>query len=769
MGSYLETAIANFEAASTGSDVKESLIDLLDSLNTLGGNVTHLGGVHFSGYVTKKTMNYYLDLYKSYIKFATKPAEDKPDQSIVKANVPAVIRNRDLYEYFNKLFLSLRKIDADSNGKYHTPSSPDQNITNIEEAIRYMYAAFWNGAESIKEAIQGQSSRGGVVEDTDNILELAGRISKIRTGELLVEPLTVNELKCTKEAPEGHAYNPVTIDVNGGAVYRKFTEEGTFSAQPGTTGYSSIEVDVPFSGSGGSGSGSGGSSGSGSNKDDKTEADLKIVDITFTENGEYDAGNSEADGYGTVTVAVTNFKIDPDARFKVKFIIGDHTETVEDVEPYSNVEYPGEIPEHEDTGDCWYFKGWNPEPYQVIHDMVCYGEYGIVQPGSVVASGKDAASSISVGFEWSSQSWDEICANGGSSMNIGSMKPLFIDGFNPIIMQKVTASENGATSVFVARSAVNSEAFGPNTMTKQDPNQPFSWKNSKLRYLLNSTFYDKLPNVLKSSIKTMTKGVLLPRDAGVYYDTTEDNIWIPGIHEANLIDYGVELPLANGTSFKYEQAIGGASQNAYNSVFPWFTAPDYYPVFKPGQSQKPGLIKRLNEIKVSGATLTQKYQTLIAHVNDMRYQAGEDEHHQPIYSTRWDDLSAAEKISITNTYGYSNVPHYDMNGFFYKHIYKTSEGKVEAQASQVPIFYKANEAYPMADFGSVWYEEIVLRDSGGRSGSVNSETLFLLNSMGAIINSSTKPYDYMGESPTGSWMVNPGVLVSFGIGRTRST
>ena len=694
-------------------------------------------------------MNYYITLYQQWLATTTVPSPTSP----------AVIKNRDLYNYLTNLFNIVKGMYGDSKNVYHKTTDPHNNVTDIPVGLSFIYSAFWgsNPEESIKAAIEYNSSRGGEVLETDNILDLAGRISKIKNANILIEPLEVNSIKFEKEADEGHAFNPVNINITGGAIYKEVTQNGTYEAEPGTTGYSQVLVNVPFSGSSSGGyGGSGGSSGGGSAKEGEDEVSVNVSDVTFTKNDTYDAANDGLDGYGTVTVSVSDFEVDPDKRFTVKFVIGDHEETVEDVEPYANVEYPGEIPEHEETGDCWYFKGWNPEPFQVIHDMVCYGEYGIVQPpANEILDGESGGRLypvVTFGRSWVTNSWEDICKDGGiNTFNLGSMKPLFIDGFGPIIMQKVPAGSQGATSVFIAKTPFETRHFGAGNMMRIDENKPFCWDNMNLKTCLNTTFFNTLPEILRKHIVPMSKTLLKPDGNGVIFGSSKDKIWLPDAREVNLIDLGMKLPLANGTTFDYtsDQMVGSIDSVAYNNAFPWFQSSEVYPNFK--EDQHKSILRRIDEIKVSNANQIEKARTLVAHESTQEFIETITQG-APVYGTGWDLRSATDKIRMEREYGLSNTPHYD----YYDLLYKNPV--------QIPVFYDWNGVNidPMYQFSSTMSPILLLRDSGGKVSAERGCTMILYRPS-TFMAQSYNIIDYTTESDDSDFGSHPNISFGFGI------
>lgn len=101
---------------------------------------------------------------------------------------------------------------------------------------------------NIANAIRGKNRS----HDTYTPAEMVTAIENLDGGETILEPVTVTE-NGTVTPPSGHAYNSITVNVEGGGsgdpeqgivtIPLLVTENGTYTAPSGVA-YSSVVVDV---------------------------------------------------------------------------------------------------------------------------------------------------------------------------------------------------------------------------------------------------------------------------------------------------------------------------------------------------------------------------------------------------------------------------------------------------------------------------------------------------------------------------------------------
>lgn len=761
----LELVISDFEAASTGPDVKQSLIMLLIMLNSMSGNVKRLGAPPddkaASEFLLKSTLEEFENKFQSYVGFTRKISKDS-------ASIAALLKRGDAYNELYPLLDKIRGISGDIKNIWTEPKDqPDRRIRNIEEALNTLNRTIWAENDPHSEIVAAIKEGGGTVYETDNVLELANRIANMANGSTLVKPLTVTSLSATYPEVENQAYGPITVDIASQAKKRVVTTNNVTidcSNDPGYEGgYSEVEVRVPVSGSGSGGSsgGSGGSSGSGNDDEEENDGSkLKLDSYTATANGPVQASDFDCDGFNEVYVNVDEYAIDPDKRFTVTFMVEDQVVYEKtDVKPFETVEFPGEIPEHPQTGDIWYFKGWDPVPYDVIHDMVCVAQFGIAQPNAKQPE-------LAWPNTFISDSWDVICEDGGAHYPYGgSFKPLYLEGLPPILMQKVWKPEGGATSVWMARTCVQASqvcgnlSSGESVFSKLDDSELFSWNNCVLRRELNNYFINKFPEVLKNRIVPMTKYHIMPTLNDVPYQipylghSEGDYIWIPGIHELNIVDAGMDVPLYRPVkSFQFPSASTN-NQQAYNNSFGYFINPNVYPKsLRPNESTSKSLYRWIEELGGSTTVYTgYKVRALLAHPDDVQWNDGHGS-----TGDHWDLLPFDKKLQIMQErpYAADGEPPLDLyksaikyNNHFplYPGVYSTNP----TSFTGLPLYSFDNGA-----FTSLAY--FPLRDWGGEN------RIFSMIQSLTYCRSTMDPINYI-QAGAGALSSNIPIIFGFGI------
>lgn len=555
-------AIQDFEAASYGYVVRSTLIDLLETINSLGGDTQKLGGLTQREYTLE---SYITDVEKDVDMMLLYDKEPTKENDVGSLKV---IRNCDLTAFFNNYIHALQDIN-NNKAKSATVSDIGDNIGDCLVKLK-------NTLADIKEAInEKKTGPDSEVQDTDSVMDYATRLANIQMTNLKVIPYTATVQDFEMESDivrdeesgvilSGHAYNPVTVNVQLKGYNATYDSNGTKEPPTGYDGFSSVTVEVPVSSSGSSSaSGSGGSSGSVASEDQ-----LNLSETTITSNGEYAASSYGVDGFSHVVVNVEDYEIAEGKTFTVTFVSeGEELHKAENVEPGSYVAYPAnkELPKKKDNEEFYYFAGWEPSPHKVVSDMVCEATFGNWNP--------NAGSPTKQQYRYIQDSWEDICSH-TVNPEIGDVKVIRIGNKQVIRMMKVYKTEDSATSVWISLDSFVS----PVALTTTPIDIVGHWDcgnnyetritdyytNNSVREYLNTTFFNSLPQVLKDSIVYMDKAVplhIVSEDGTGFYKPTNwdsnhsgehanyisgigymhnenggDRIWVPSMYELNLVD-----------------------------------------------------------------------------------------------------------------------------------------------------------------------------------------------------------------------------------------
>lgn len=545
----LETAIKNFEAASTGEDVRARLYELLNILANADINVQYLNGKPQGEYVLHETVN--TNIIDNLIKLYFKGYDTEPKTPSVK-----FIKSKDLDKLFTEVMTKLRGVSG---------SNTDQTLDTIEGYLTYIYNRMYSSDVhvGIKAAIESHDSLSHPgekisIDETVSIMDYDQKILDIDDHSLKVEPLKITELgEHIYTAPEGKAYNPIVtaVPIKTGPLVA--TENGTYDdpSKYGYDAFSSVVARVPIENPNSSGSSSSGGSGSSTSSGERT---YNLISKEVTTNGTWNASDEGADAFESFdTTNVREFTVDPDKRFKVEFEVeGEIVKTVEDVVPGSFVNYFDAdddhpdgypMPEHSYVGELYVFNGWEPAPFRVYSDMKCVAQFTRYSGVPLVKTAKTTSLKY-----YEDNDWEGICESGGLDVPKGAIKVLYLPGMGFIRMQKVTAvgqdsgKESGANSVWVAMDNLPAYDSGSPytgcTNGKVDDSKPYTWENSLLRQWLQNDFFDKLPKCLKNHIVSMTKYQIDVDSNGEMYDGTQtDTIWIPSLKELNFYSSGEKV------------------------------------------------------------------------------------------------------------------------------------------------------------------------------------------------------------------------------------
>lgn len=570
----LAEAIANFEQASTGSEVKKSLIDLLETANSVGGNTVSLGGHDKSYYVLEKGEGGLKELERTlvdlYLKFTDEPSNDDTKKLLL-------LRNKDFTNFFKTRILdAIRALNGDKKGDIRPDAEEAHLIGNdIREALTLLDGT----VGYIKSAINAKVESQHQILDTDSFMVYGDKLAEINYNEIKVKPLTATENKEYEgKKVEGRyveAFNPVTVKLAlKGQTITATENNKDYTPEEGYDGIASVYINIPDSslgnGSGGSSGGGGGYYGGGGGA---LQGDnVNVGPTTITANGEYSASQYGLDGFDEVHVEVDKFEIPEDTTFTVTFMDRDGTvlDTATDVQPGTNVKYNGSVnpPVYQKDAqgntyndDFWVFAGWDPEPINVLSDLTCYAKYTNWYPisGNPVPQPYRYINKPVQGDVGGYGEWEDILEDGGAKANVGDVKLLKLNkvgnsgvkGRGLIVrMMKVYGREDTATSVWMSLDAIGM------TIDNED------WGNSTTRTYLNDTFLNTLiPEWLRPHIANMEKYCLCRTTApassypngpikfvignnevsapdnipGMVVKPFTDKIWLPSYHELNLL------------------------------------------------------------------------------------------------------------------------------------------------------------------------------------------------------------------------------------------
>lgn len=546
----LETAIKNFEAASTGEDVRARLYELLNILANADINVQYLNGKPQGEYVLHETVN--TNIIDNLIKLYFKGYDTEPKTPSVK-----FIKSKDLDKLFTEVMTKLRGVSG---------SNTDQTLDTIEGYLTYIYNRMYSSDVhvGIKAAIEAHDSLSHPgekisIDETVSIMDYDQKILDIDDHSLKVEPLKITELgEHIYTAPEGKAYNPIVtaVPIKTGPLVA--TENGTYDdpSKYGYDAFSSVVARVPIENPNSSGSSSGGGSGSSTSSGERT---YNLISKEVTTNGTWNASDEGADAFESFdTTNVREFTVDPDKRFKVEFEVEDEiVKTVEDVVPGSFVNYFDSdedhpdgypMPEHSYVGELYVFNGWEPAPFRVYSDMKCVAQFTRYSGVPLVKTAKTTSLKY-----YEDNDWEGICESGGLDVPPGAIKVLYLPGIGYIRMQKVTAvgqdsgKESGANSVWVSMDNLPMYDLGNSHYTgctngRIDESKPYTWSNSTLRRWLQNDFFEQLPKCLKNHIASMTKYQIDVDGSGKMYDGHQtDTIWVPSLKELNFYSAGEKV------------------------------------------------------------------------------------------------------------------------------------------------------------------------------------------------------------------------------------
>ena len=279
---------------------------------------------------------------------------------------------------------------------------------------------------------------------------------------------------------------------------------------------------------------------------------IEMDEVVIEQNGTYSATEWGVDGLRTITVNVQAAA--GEGPFTVEFYskpVSDptsaliHTELVAKNGSVTFTALDGTT-----NGQGQWFKGWSPDPVNVTRDLKCYPVYSdiVIDPTEI------------------SDTWDQICANGGAPYPIGAHKslyvevpaqdwnytnpdliencPFYMDGTTKLYprgiyqtiniattgflldMIKVAQGESGSTSTWLSRrrayanvsdadralfigSGDGSDNRAPAWYKHPDssilPRKRQDWGNSSIRAYLNEYFFKCMSPMMQATIKPVSK------------------------------------------------------------------------------------------------------------------------------------------------------------------------------------------------------------------------------------------------------------------------
>lgn len=560
-------AIGDLEKASNGEEVRQALIDLIDTMNTIGGDTELLGGYDQTHYVLETELRDFEDEINMWLQY-----DDEPREKSLK-----LLKNGNLTKYFVDILKKLQKLNGDTKGNYD-----EAPISEIGENIRDALNAANNTFNAIKDEIRQQ---GVTVPDTDSVLDYADRIAEINKTNVEVKPyiVTVNgtEVEETRD-PVTHeitkAYTPVTVQLELNGYSETVRSNGPHTVPEGYDGWKNVIVDIDNSGS--SGSGSGGSSGGGSSSGGSKKKGAISDDVTYNtsgidirENTTYNASTYGVDAFDSATVNVTDYHFE-DKKFHVTFMSeGEQLGEPVEVQMGSPACYTGEIPVYSKTDEFYYFSGWEPNPNRVVSDMVCEAQFTTWNP--------NGGSPIDTNYTYLNLTWDEIIA--GAKTNIGDIKILKLTDGTFYRMRKIGNSENSggkANSVWMSMDYVNSprKPFTTDYYRELDGEVFWNDEHNAVKQWLNNDFKSLIPENIRSHIVPMTKECMKATKSGnewlfTYDSSSDESIWIPGLNEINYLatsDKGDERLGNFNNLILTPQTTNTYIGPVYKEFFQWF-------------------------------------------------------------------------------------------------------------------------------------------------------------------------------------------------------
>ena len=567
----ITAAIDGLEKAYDGESVRQALIDLLDTLNTVGGNTELLGGYHQDHYVLESELKWLEDVEIG--KQFCGNYDTEPNKDSLK-----VIKNKDITKYFNGIFNNIRKINGDVQGHYS--DAPEDKIgINIADALYVLQ----NDLDEIKQSI---SRQGVTVYDTDSALDIGKRIGEINKTTIEVVPYTCTEV--SKEVPETKdpvthevikAYNPVIVAPELKGYTATVRQNGSATCPAGFDGWKTVIVDVSTSGSGSSG---GGSSSGGSGKKSKGAIDDVVYNTSGVDIREnhvtFKASDYGVDAFDSADVRVTDYDFE-DKTFKVTFTSeGQQLGEPVEVQMGSPAYYTGETPEYSRTDEFWYFTGWDPVPNCVVEDMTCEAQFAAWNP--------NAGTPTSTNLTYLNNTWEDII-NGGTN-NMSDIKILRLTDGTVLRMRKISRSggsgNHAYNSVWMSMDLVQSPVL-PFDRTAWGTYERVEWgqQDNAVRNYLNGDFFDLIPEPLKNHIVPMDLisiiGVLANNEWLFSYEHSggDDRIWVPSLQEINYLkatDKGDQYLQNFSNGILTPQTTDGYSGEKYTEFFQWFGKSD---------------------------------------------------------------------------------------------------------------------------------------------------------------------------------------------------
>lgn len=506
--------------AKKGESVRDAIINAAKSLRKMTSNAGSLEGNtpdYFATHDRFETL--YSQIIDRKISFDSITELEDSDYAYQSENI---VTSATLYGVVSKHM----------KPAFHTISHYLNDPNDSKEAIASVYQ-YIKTIQKVKNDIRKSiKAKGKSVNSANSFKEYADIIRTIGDEDPgIVDDYTFTKNKEYDASEEQHTTDPyvfssfkVNLDKTDLLVKGSGDENGKTYTPPEGKLFSSFDVKVKTS-SGNASKISANNKKRGTSSDGSEElldGNGCLKEYSITENGTYTGSQEGVEGFATLSVHVTEPKVEG-KEFKVTFMNGG--DTLGDpvtVEAYGNAYYEGETPVNQDDSSL-VFSGWVPTPVRVIKDMECqafFKEPTPAVPGEI------------------QESWEEIVACRGDKYDIGAYKSLNLGTINnrtygTLIFEKVYEGESSSTSTWLSKTLISSGTIG--SVNK--------WPNSVARNFLQGTFQEDLARIedgklILDAVVPVRKyticqwpGLLFDGDDSYIAAKTTDEFWIPSAYE----------------------------------------------------------------------------------------------------------------------------------------------------------------------------------------------------------------------------------------------
>lgn len=376
----------------------------LDKVNETNGTARFLDGHGDSEFLTQEELDQFT------------PLDDTPTQGSEKG-----ISSGKIFTYLDQIGKAIDNVNGVS-------SSSGGTSETIKEKLEYL--------NETKRAIRKEILDKGIsISESTDFVDYAEKIGEIEMeANLDVQPLEVTENK-VYEAPEGKAYNPVTVKVEFDMPVKTITKNGKYKAEDeGYDGYAEVDVSATsmlmtkeVSGEDfpaeietltykakDEGDDTIGYSEVNVDLTEKIKPE-KEVTLDPEEVGEeyvYNASDDGVYGYGKFSLSIKETK----TKFTVTFISEGETVYVETNVPMNgSCSYKGSALFKEG----YVFSGWNPQPINVERDLKCIAQWEEDETAQKQAGGAPGG-----GHTISKMTWNDVMAH-PDYIKLGDVKTIY--------------------------------------------------------------------------------------------------------------------------------------------------------------------------------------------------------------------------------------------------------------------------------------------------------------------------------------------------------